>query len=506
MLTPFSRPNFFPGQLLDFRDFNRLAEQADRASQALSSRLFLGGGILLQALREFEIVSQADLTVVIKPGVAILPNGEMAILAEDRALDLSTYLGSNVRVALRHQSIAQDPYTDLEDPSIQGFRTQSRVCEIVVSGAECPEDSLELFRVDLRSGVKAVRAATLEETWIAGPIPNSGAQAVLDMRHRKSLVPLSFAPLAFAELIGMRKALYSMEEAHRRIQKIFLLEDKHGTGIFLSQLHAEILCVPYQPLKVAFLVSEFAEKLALFMEAVSRKCANDQPNFHKALYLELSGLLEVARVRHALPRSLPFTALQTLSQKLEAFALFAEQRFTLMNAVEEALLDLRDRAVDFASETTFAGHLFHRVDSISALDKNKVEYLSPASQVRKLQTRYRGGDNITRTGVFVREGKIALDFEVPNPDSPVVIWFPQYVRRQGATLEYGINGKTLLVESSAEPDSDNFWKNRGLIVQPEALVPQGNRLTIRVDDADLDYGFFEAAVYQPTSATAGGIQ
>jgi hypothetical protein len=220
----------------------------------------------------------------------------------------------------------------------------------------------------------------------------------------------------------------------------------------------------------------------------------------------LSATLDEARVRHALPRALPFENLVRLSDRLEAFTRFAEQRFTLMNAVEEALLDLRDRAVGFPEKTTFAGHLFERVDYLSAVDKDRVAYQATQSQVRKLQTRYRSGDSVTRTGVFVRDGKISLDFNVPQPETAIVIWFPQYVRRKGAKLEYRINGKTLLVESSAEADSDNLWKNRGLIIQPEALVPQGNRLTIRVDEADLDYGFFEAAVYQPVGSLAGGLQ
>lgn len=509
MLTSLSRPHFFPGQLLDYRDFNRLSEQGDKVSSLLGSRLLHGGGILLQALREFAIETRDNLTIVIKPGMGVLPNGEMLVLNEDRALDLATYRATdNCRliVGIQHQSIAEDPYTDDEDPSIQGFRTQSRVAQVVVVAGSLPEGALELFRVVLSTDSRSVRTATLTENWSDQAISPSGSEAILDLRFRKSIVPLTFAPLDFPGLVGMRRTLYGMEEAHRRIQKIFLIEDGFGCRLYLSQLHAEVLSVPYQPLKVAFLVAEFADKLALFLESVARKCPTGQPNFNREIYLELSRILDEARVRHALPRALPFDLISRLGERMEAFTRFAEQRFTLLNAVEEALLDLKDRGVDFPDQTTFAGHLFRRVDYLVSTDKERVTFQSTQSQVRKLQARYRSGDQVTRTGVFLRDGKITLDFAVPQTDSPVVIWFPQYLRRKGARLEYGINGKTLLTENSAESDADNLWKNRGLIIQPEALVPQGNRLTIRVEEADLDYGFFEAAIYQPVSDLAGGMQ
>ncbi len=502
MLEEVTRPHFFPGQLLDYRDFNRLSLQGDKIAALMGSQLLAGGGILLQSLREFEPAFSEGLTVVVRPGMAILPNGQTLVLNSDLAIDLSQFAvkgGMRAIVSIRNKATAEDPYQDPEDPSIQGFQTHRLVPELVVSTEEVPADSLELFRVILDDEAHSLRLPLREEEWIGGELSAKAGVAVIDTRFRKRILPLTFLPLDFPQLMKIRAALYRIEEAHNRLQRIFLFDDIQGTSGYLSQLHAEVLSVPYQALKVAFLLATFSDRLAIFLEALSRKCPADQANFNRELFLEISSMLGEARERQALPRALPFQLVLKLSDKLDDLARFAEKQFTLINALEQALIDLRDRAVDFPEKTTLAGHVFRRVDYVQATDKQRVVFQSESSQVRKLQTRYRSGDLVGRTGVFVREGKIQLDFQILHPDAPAIVWFPQYIRRKGAKLEYRINGKTLLQDFAPEGD-DNVWKNRGLIIQPEALIAQNNRLTIRIDEADLDYGFFEAAIYQPLNA------
>src|SRR5690606_31382223 len=116
-------------------------------------------------------------------------------------------------------------------------------------------------------------------------------EAVIDRRFRRSIVPLTYVPVAFPELLQLRQAFYSMDDAIRRLKKVFLIEDRFGSEILLLQLHAESLSVPYQPLKMAFLVAEFAKKLSLFLESISRKCPEQQANFDRSLYLEMIELL-----------------------------------------------------------------------------------------------------------------------------------------------------------------------------------------------------------------------
>lgn len=262
--------------------------------------------------------------------------------------------------------------------------------------------------------------------------------------------------------------------------------------------------MPYQPLKAAFLTAEFADRLALFLESISRKVSVGQSNFHSEMYLEMAGMLDESRVRHALPRELPFDRLLAIASKLEAFTCFAEERFTLMNVVEEALVDLQDRHDAFPEKTTFAGHVFLRVDRVMAGEDDRVEYKASGKQMRKLQANYLSGDRITRTGVFVRDGEITLDIKVPNTESAAIVVFPQYVRRRSAAIEYRVNGKKLRSEASVEMPVENLWRNRALILPPETLVSQGNQVTLHLDKAELDYGFFEATVYQ--AAMTGGAQ
>ena len=54
-LVAMSRPNFFPGQLVDYRDFNRLSQQADKTVSILCQYLFKGGGIVVDALEELGV-------------------------------------------------------------------------------------------------------------------------------------------------------------------------------------------------------------------------------------------------------------------------------------------------------------------------------------------------------------------------------------------------------------------------------------------------------------------
>ncbi|MBY0369080.1 hypothetical protein K2X33_00240 [bacterium] len=499
MLENVTRPSFFPGQLLDFRDFNRLAEQPERAAQISNQALFPSGGILLRSGEEFALRFQG-LHVIVRPGSAVLPDGSHIVLQKEAVLDLAPYKlqqAGTLFVTLEAETAARDLFTDPEDPSIQGFRTVAKEAKLCARFGQPAAGGLEIFRTVLSADTQNLRLPSGAEEWMASDLPPSGASATVDTRFRKKIVPLSLSVLEFDHLVALRTALYQMEDAHRRLQKIFLLKDEYDCSFRLTHLHTELLNVPFQPLKTAFVLSDFAEKLSLFLEAIYRRCSVDQPNFDRDSYLRLCTLLDSMRSRRAVPEALPLERLLELSQALHAFAVFGEQRFSLLNAVEQALEELGDRAVDFAAQTTLAGHVFERVDRLSAMDKDRVSYGESAHQLRKMQTRYRNGDAMERTGAFLREGRVQLDFQIANPEAPVVVWLPQYLRRRGAKVEYRINGKSLLSEKEVAQGAENIWKNRGLVIAPEALVPQGNRLTIRIEEADLEFGFFELAVYQP---------
>ena len=71
MLDNVMRPNFFPGQVIDYKDFNRLSQQADRILSMFCRHLYRGGGVIANALDEFEVSPLKGLSVLVKPGVAL---------------------------------------------------------------------------------------------------------------------------------------------------------------------------------------------------------------------------------------------------------------------------------------------------------------------------------------------------------------------------------------------------------------------------------------------------
>lgn len=499
MLTPQSRPSFFPGQLLDFRDFNRLADQPERNAVVQNRSLFPGGGILLQSGEEFALRIGRELEVVVSSGVAILPSGEVLVSAKPLAIDLKSHLvqGQQILVVgIAQDTVATDLYTDSEDPSIQGYRTSSKQPKLVARYDRLEGDCLEIFRVVLTRQCRTLRMIADAERWMTSEVSPSENLAVIDNRFQRRIVPLSFSPIDFVTGLRLRSALYSMEDCLRRLQKIFLVEDQFECAIRLSMLHAEILSVPFQPLKASFALADYSEKLAYFLESISRKCQVDQPNFNREKFIALCGLLDTLRSRQAIPQALPFERIADVANLTLDFTVFAEQRYTLLNAVEQALGDLSDRYLDLGHQTTLAGRVFQRVDRVLAGDKDRIEFSGSDCQTRKLSTRYLNGDAAERMGVFLRDGKVSLDFQVSNTESPAVVWFPQHIRRRGAKVEYRVNGKKLAADGQSMGVADNIWRNRGLVIAPEALVPQGNRLTLKIDEADLDFGFFEMAVYQ----------
>jgi hypothetical protein len=508
MLETSKRPHFFPGQLLDYRDFNRLARQAEDTHRLFTSALLRGGGILLQSLQEFKVQLAGDLRVVIEPGLALLENGSTLILPTALAVDLKPYLPANgtcpLFVGLQNKTMATDPYTDPEDSAIQGFLTETEQPDLVVSRGTLAPGVIELFRTSLNSQKVQLRFASVAEDW-RDTIPETDETvAVIDLSHRKHLVPLTYAPLDKREQTTLRCALYRIEDNHYQCQRLFLIEDKQATRHYLSQLHAELLSVPFQPLKMAFLVTEFAENLSLYLEKVHRKCLSDSKSFHQESFQQMEQTLSEMRVRHAVPRELPFEALMRLGQCFDAFIEFAQGNYTLANRVEESLQDILNLPLPLSSEHVFGGHAFVRTDMVKALERERTTFHSTHSQARKVAAKYLDGETVERTGVFLKEGTVSIDFDIAHVDKPAVLILPFYQRRMSPDIEFFINGKPLVRDKAEALADHNIWQNRGFVIQADSLIPQRNRLTIEIHQPDLDFGFFELAVYQAKSV--GGVQ
>ncbi|MCB9255389.1 MAG: hypothetical protein H6617_11965 [Bdellovibrionaceae bacterium] len=508
MLSNLSRPNFFPGQLIDYKDFNRLAEQADKSLSLLCRYLYTGGGIVMGALEEFAVVPMGGLTVRLKPGMGILPNGQILVLTEERVLDLSAYVGGKnsktVVVSVKNQTRGMDRYADDEDATITGFKTEVWEPEVLVSTRKLSEPSLEIFRVSLSPEATTLRMAEAHEEWSA-KLLSGGKEALLDGRFRTLILPHTLSQLDVEQKIAVRRALYSLEDTGRKLAKLFLVEDPHDSAHYLSQLHAEVLSVPYQPLKVSFIASEYAKRLSLYLEHLLNRLGRQQSNLDRTSVLQTIEVLEKLRRREVIPRPTDLGLLTEASSILEAVLKHAEKRYNLLNAIEEGLIDMRTRLVPLESRISLGGHVLNRVDWITLENKDKYQIKADGVHSRAVTTKFKSGDTLSIKGAFIKSGVISVEVNVPNPDRPLILVLHQYVRRAGAQVHYEINGKHLVSESGTELSVPNSWANYGLVVPAEHLVAHENRLKIRVEKADLDFGFFDLAVYQPQTAKEADV-
>lgn len=383
-----SRPNFFPGQLIDYQDFNRLAEQADKMLALLFGHLYSGGGILVDTLEGFQILPLQGFQVRIKPGIGLLPSGYPVVLQEERILDLTPFLVSKssqwLLVSIHNMVRGKDRYCDQEDTSITGYRSEVFEPEFTVSEGQLPPGALELFRVYVTDAAKGVELASAGVEWQEGKLKlnEKNALAPIDFRFRRSIVPQTYLPMPAEKLTDLRRALYQLEEQHRKITKLYLVEDGYGTVQYLTQLHAELLQRPLQPLKVGFLLSEFSEKLSLFLESLLNRVGHQKTHFDRGTLLESIALLDQAKQKEVLPRNLPLELLPRLVELLRRFLNYAEEKFSLMDVIEEAMLDLTHRGVEFAEKMILGGHLFERVDVATVEDK---EMASPSGRSAKPQ-------------------------------------------------------------------------------------------------------------------------
>ncbi len=503
-----SRPNFFPGQLIDYKDLNRLAAQADKVSALLCRYLFESGGIIVRAFEEFEVSSLKTLTLLVKPGIALLPNGQPVVLSKETVVDLSPYRkgkeSRKIVVAVKNVLQGTDRYTDREDASISGYRTEALDAQIVIGTSASSDDGIELFRVTLAPDTESLRMATIQEEW-----KTELDAGVIDLRHRNTIVPQTFAPMRSEESLKVRQALYGIERAHSKMERIYLVDDPFTTVQYLTQLHAEMLARPFQPLKMAFLMSEFADKLSKYLDKLSSRLGAQRSNFDRETLLKAVALLDGLKEKQVLPRAQSWKVLPEVAELLMQFVDFAERKFSLVNTVEEALIDLRNRYCSMENKIVLGGHLFEQVDKLVVDDEDRVEIKAPTSFSRMLSTRFQNGDALTLKGKFIKEGMLTLKLQVPHPDRPIVLILHQYVRRAGSILHYEINGRHLITDQfdmqGEMPELSNHWMNRGIVVPAEQLVPQENTLRIRVQKSDLDFGFFDISVYQP-SVIVGGAQ
>jgi hypothetical protein len=472
-----SRPNFFPGQMVDYRDFNRLGEYPQRALSDLMRAVYPGGGIFFGVRNQFATEPLDSLQVRVRPGVAVLADGQLSELQQDVVVDLSKFAKASavcVYVRISNRQVACDRMTDPDDTSISGYLSEASVATVEASlEASSGPMGLELFRAEVSSGGIKINTS-----------------------HRRILLAQS-AP-DFSELHRVQTLLYSIEESLRKLGKVFLIQEgvAHASHL-LSSLHSEVLSLPQQPMKTGFLLSEFSRKAALFFESLDRQLPLSRTDLDRARLLKLLNLLEPLQVFEPMRATLPIEGISEVATMMAAIVRFAEERFSLFTVVEEAIAALRDQPLRAQNEISLAGQIFKRVDSIEPQTVGRIRYQSREVQTRRMQAKFANGDAAEAHGAFFRDGSTDIEFEVSRTDRPAVVFLKQYVRRPQGCVHYDVNGKTLSSDNWETLRLSNQWMNRGLVVPSDRLVPGLNRLSMRVEKSESDFGFFDMHVYQP---------
>lgn len=499
-----SRPHFFPGQRIDYRDLNRLAGQGDQATQLLSNHFFPGGGIILGAFEEFRLMlSQGEkggkAYVVIHPGIAVSPTGSLVILNSELVVRLSELGASRhpVTVGIQNTIQGSDHLVDFDDPSISGFTSQRMEPRLVISEGTLPADAIELFRVYLSTAGLDLpfKMMSPEEEWEFEENSNERAHHSIDVRSRKYVSPQANRDLSFSETLKARKALYGMETDIRELVRHFLCDDRHQAQLYLALLHAELVSIPFQPIKLSFLLSAFAEKLGLFLEDIEKQVGERHSNWDRGASLALMTSLSGLRVRTLVPREVDLPALCESAEKLHAIAAVARLRYSVANVVELAARDIQNCPFEFKSQIPLGGHAFARVAHFKASDANEMRFSSGEPRMRHVMGRFSEGTLHQELGAFLSEGSVHVPFDLPNPDNTTVILLRHFARRGDTAVEYTLNGKQLCQDRWADLGVKG-WFHRSFVVDSSTLVGAGNQLSIQLNETDLDFGVFEIAIYQ----------
>lgn len=511
-----SRPRFFTGQMIDYRDFNKLAARPDELLSAILSQLYPGGGLINQSPSQGEVFAlrlHAGLSLECGAGTAILPNGQALNIPYARLIDLASFTAdgqSKVLIVLAKNVVRGDQhYVDPEDNTINGYLSECFDVEIFFMNKEkagpLPPDAVELFRVVLGARANHARRLSAAEEWMTEIelqqlVRDDASLALIDTRFRKVLAPTLAAPYGFDQGLALRKALLGIRAQSEKIAQLYLVPDPFHCEYYATLLQAELISQPFQAEKISFLLAQLAEKLSLYLEHLLRKTASTRSDFKREIALETIQCLEAARFTKPTGTVLPLDALLKVNEQLRAMLEFSETHFSLSGTVREALQDIRGRNFGYLDKISIAGRVFERIDTIELSNEARWHSQPAENHRRKISASFRDGTEASLTGAFVRNGRFSIGITARHVDRPLLILMTQYLRRAGTKLHYELNGKALESDHLEDPSIENSWIHKGIVVAPELLVSGENQFSIHVEKTDLDFGFFGATVYQPLLA------
>lgn len=491
-----SQPNFFPGQWIDYRDFNRLVIHTQDTLAGALKCLYPAGGILSGHLKEFKVSVDGAFGVTIESGVALLPNGEVSYLPEATQVDLSLFQDLDhevsIRVCLKNRCHGEDHTVDPEDASVSGYRTTRIQGEIEIGIGKHVENAIELFRVQMGPGLSSLYDASSDDWELA-------RLGQIDLHSRKRIEPYSSLAAEGEKFWFWRRALLRLENSLFKILKMYLVEDYFQVGVFVSLLHQEILSRPFQIARAQFLLEEVAARLSLFLDRWMRESGAQLHSSDREAILQILPYLEGLRKKEFVHTRFKIDELIPAIDLLEKYLDSSGGGVDFISRIRSALIEWNNIPYEYFQKMTWAGYLFEKVDHVEPDDEKKVVIRSSEHQLRHQSASYLNGDSATLPGVFIAGGEVEASVSVRSIDRPLVLLLRYYIRRNDLTVQYEWNGKWIHSEQFSDADYQNRWVNRALVLPSESLLLGENRLTLKVGDQIRDFGFFGVGAYQGSS-------
>lgn len=506
-------PHFFPGQWIDYRDFNRIIQSSENILSALNQALYPAGGIITGMLDELEVSVVSEHQLQILPGVALLPQGELCHLHEKKLLDIERFLqlkeGTCLYVFLSNKTFGQDFHKDPEDTAISGFRTQCSQGEVEIRVGQLHPAGIELARILLQSEAQQAQATsqslltsaikpplkiedTLPQSW---DVPQAGQ---LDRRYRIYIQGYSSQLASDQDLVAWRRSLMHLEQLLLRLQKTFSIADFSQVGVFVSLLHAELLHRPFQFQKAQFLLEEVARRLCLFLDRLFKEGPGNFPNFSREAVLKVIQSLETLNQRSFHHNRCRMPELMESIIQFNEFVELSGDGTGLYERIELALLEYQNISFDYLTKMSFGGYTFEWADEVLPKDESRVITQTDHKQIRNVSATYLNGSMQSMLGLTVTEGSIEVRINAKSTAKPLLLLFRHYLKRPGLILEYEWNGKWLHREQFIDPQLNHVFTNRALVIPSERLIQQDNRLVLRSESPAHELVFLGLVAYQPT--------
>jgi hypothetical protein len=482
-----SRAHFFPGQPLDYKDFNRLSNQGIDLSASIMQKLFPGGGIFApDEHSSFKVLTGSKSgTLIIEPGYALSANGEFVTLTEPTVVDLSKYIDEFVIVSIRNKEIATDFYKDPDDPRIEGPLSKAYVPEFIFTHEKVPPDAVELCRVYMSS--MHFREPTPEEMWQASEIKDE-VHSIIDTRFRKSLSHRNLAMSPF-DFIALRSSLKEIRDAHRRIQKIYLFSDQGHLNTLLSLLEADLFLKPLPQERISFLVTSVFEEIAnYYSQLLAKMERNDQCRIKAKLY-ELCEFIGPLCTQELYPQIDVLTSVGRCAQVLKDTLSTIENEYASGNYVEEYLIDQRFSYIDHIHDIAIGPYIYKKVMTIPS-----TKLPSKTGIRRAIKAAYSCGRSYERVGVMCKAEDISFDFKVVDSSKSALLLTTFQQTRDDFEVEFEVNGQkvpTIQIKSSEN------WVNFGIHIPQSQLSPTRNSIKISIKSVDSYFSLFDFLVYQP---------